>query len=742
MWFSIGFAVSCAVGVYLISGSILAWLALFAGVVAIAALFVKDNIVKVIAVLLLGFSTGVLWMWGYDTVYLQPVRAYDGKMVFAQIEASDYSRATEYGATVDGKISVSNKKYNVRLYLDDYRDVRPGDLVSGVCTLGMTTPSGAEESDYYQGKGIFVVADADGAVLVDHTDEIPTRYVAALLRNKIGSFFEKTFPTDVLGFVRALLLGDTHLLTYEDDTALKVSGIRHIVAVSGLHVSILFAMVYTVAFRRRVSTALLGIPALLLFAAIAGFTPSISRACIMQILIILALLLNKEYDPPTALAFSALVLLAANPMTITSVSFQLSVGCVIGIFVFSGRISNYLLEKFGHPTGKTIGARFVRWVSSGAGVTLSAMVFTTPLTAYYFGAVSLIGVLTNLLTLWAVSFVFYGIVLTCVLGLIWLPLGKIIAWAISWLVRYILLVAKIFASFPLAAVYTCSIYTTLWLFLCYLLLAVFLFARKKQPLLLLILMGAGLGASITASYIEPRLDDVRITVFDVGEGQSILLQSFGEYYLIDCGGSYNDGVADTVSQSLLSQGVTKLDGLILTNYDADYAGGVLGLLSRVVTEKIYLPNITDTGEVKQLLINKYSERINCVQSEVRITNEQSVLTMLAAPANKKNENESSLCVLFQAVNYDILITGDRGSAGEKALLEAYDLPQLDLLVAGQHGDESSTSFEFLSQTLPAGVVISTGGNYGHPTKELLERLDAFGCRIWRTDQGGTIIFRG
>ena len=357
MWFSIGFAVSCAVGVYLISGSILAWLALFAGVVAIAALFVKDNIVKVIAVLLLGFSTGVLWMWGYDTVYLQPVRAYDGKMVFAQIEASDYSRATEYGATVDGKISVSNKKYNVRLYLDDYRDVRPGDLVSGVCTLGMTTPSGAEESDYYQGKGIFVVADADGAVLVDHTDEIPTRYVAALLRNKIGSFFEKTFPTDVLGFVRALFLGDTHLLTYEDDTALKVSGIRHIVAVSGLHVSILFAMIYTVAFRRRVSTALLGIPALLLFAAIAGFTPSISRACIMQILIILALLLNKEYDPPTALAFSALVLLAANPMTITSVSFQLSVGCVIGIFVFSGRISNYLLEKFGHPTGKTIASQ-------------------------------------------------------------------------------------------------------------------------------------------------------------------------------------------------------------------------------------------------------------------------------------------------------------------------------------------------------------------------------------------------
>ena len=742
MWFSIGFAVSCAVALYLLSGSILVWLALAFGIVSIAALFVRHDTVRAIALLLLGFSVGVLWMWGYDAVYLQPARDYDGKMIFAQIEASDYTSATDYGAMVDGKLTLNNKSYSVRLYLDDFRDIRPGDRISGVCSIGMTTPAGFEESDYYQGKGIFVIADADGAVLVEHVEKTPGRYIPTLLRKRISDFLENVFPADVLGLVRSLFLGDTSLLTYEENTALKVSGIRHIVAVSGLHVSILFAFVYTVAFRRRVSTALLGIPVLLLFAAIAGFTPSISRACIMQILMILALLFNKEYDPPTALAFSALVILAVNPMAITSVSFQLSVGCVVGIFVFSGRISTFLLNKFGHPTGRSIGARLARWVSSGAGVTLSAMVFTTPLSAYYFGAVSLVGVFTNLLTLWAVSAMFYGIVLTCLLGFLWLPLGKIVAWIISWLVRYVMLAAKLFASIPFAAVYTCSIYIALWIFLCYLLLAIFLFARKKQPVLLLAMMAVSLCVSVVASYVEPRIDDVRITVFDVGEGQSILVQSFDEYYLVDCGGTYNAGIADTVSQTLLSQGITTLNGVILTHYDGDHAGGILGLLSRIGTEKLYLPDLVDTGETKQLLIDNYSEQICWVQNETCLSWEHSKLTLLAAPANKKNKNESSLCILFQAVNYDILITGDRGSAGEKALLAAYDLPQLDLLVAGHHGSSSSTNFELLSHTLPAGVVISTGGTYGHPTEELLSRLDSFGCKVWRTDQSGTIIFRG
>ncbi|MBQ8797775.1 MAG: DNA internalization-related competence protein ComEC/Rec2 [Oscillospiraceae bacterium] len=742
MWFAIGFAASCVVAVYLLSGSILPWLALAFGVTAIVAMFFKQKTIKITGILLLGFSIGVLWMWGYDFLYLQPARQYDGESVMADIEVTDYSSETDYGATVDGNILLDGKEYRVRVYLEEFEPINPGDRIYGSCTLAMTTPSGEEKSDYYQGKGIFLLASPEGGISIEEADEVPGKYFPAKLRRNITDLLDSIFPEDVLGFVRALLLGDSSLLDYETDTAFKVSGIRHVIAVSGLHVSILFSLVYTVAFRRRLSTAILGIPTLLLFAAVAGFTPSVNRACIMQVLMILALLLNQDYDPPTALAFAVLVLLAVNPMTITSVSFQLSVSCIIGIFMFSGRVSRYILNKFGHPTGNSFKAKIARWISSGAGVTLSAMVFTTPLVAWYFGTVSLISVFTNLLTLWVVSVVFYGIMLSCVLGWMWLPLGKVAAWIVSWFARYVLLVAKHLGSFPLAAVYTSSVYIVIWIAVCYLLFVVFLFAKKKKPMVLLAIMAGCLCLSLAVSYMEPRLDKLRVTVFDVGEGQSILLQSQGKYYLVDCGGTSGEKAADVVTQSLLSQGIMKLDGVILTHYDIDHSGGVSGLLSRIGTEKLYLPDIDDDGSVKEQLIHRYEDKISWVSNGQCLFGEQSLLTMILAPPEADTENENSLCVLFQAENYDILITGDRGVIGEKALLASFELPQLELLVAGHHGASDATNFELLSKTMPAGVVISSGDRYGHPTEEVLQRLKAFGCKVWRTDQDGTIIFRG
>ena len=97
--------------------------------------------------------------------------------------------------------------------------------------------------------------------------------------------------------------------------------------------------------RRKWITALLGIPVLFLFAAVAGFSPSITRACIMHGLMVLALLFEKEYDSATALSFAVLSMLIANPWTVTNVGFQLSVGCMAGIICFSGRIRDWLMAK-------------------------------------------------------------------------------------------------------------------------------------------------------------------------------------------------------------------------------------------------------------------------------------------------------------------------------------------------------------------------------------------------------------
>ena len=745
MWLAIGFAAACAAGIYLASGFWLLLLALFVLLGAAALWIIGSRWRKTAGLVLIGLLAGLLWLYGYDSLYLSKARSLDEQTLELYVQVSYYSYSTDYGIAADGKTELDGTAYRVRIYLDGSTALAPGDQVRGSFQLRYTGVGGAQEPTYHQGKGIFLLAYSTEPPAVTNCPEVPLRYFPAVLRRQITEVLDNIFPADTLAFARALLLGDSSLLSYQEDTAFQVSGIRHVIAVSGLHVSILFSMVYLLAGKRRGLTALLGIPVLLLFAGVAGFTPSINRACIMQGLMILAMLFEREYDPPTALSFAVVAMLAVNPLTITSVSFQLSAGCMVGIFLFSGKISGYLLEekRLGPAKGKGLRARLTRWLAGSVSVTLSAMTTTVPLCAWYFKAVSLIGILTNLLTLWVISFIFYGIIAACLLGAIWLPGGRVIAWCVAWPVRYVLLTAKTLAAFPLAAVYTCSVYIVAWLLFCYVLLAVFLCSKKKSPLLFVCCLAVTLGISVAASWAEPLLDDYRVTVLDVGQGQSILLQYHGQHYLVDCGGDSDEATADTVAELLLSQCVTRLDGVILTHYDRDHAGGLPLLLSRIGADRLYLPDAADSGGVREELEKQYADTIIWIQPASAVRCESMRLTLYAAEAGN-TDNESSLCVLFQPENCDILITGDREISGEKELMTQVQLPELEILVVGHHGSKNAAGLELLKQTSPAVAVISVGqrNTYGHPSQDVLDRLALFECIIYRTDRDGTIIFRG
>ena len=740
LWFTLGFLLSCIVGVYLFSFEIPVWFAAIPGVLTIGSLFFSYASVRRVGIVLLGLTIGILYLWGYSTLHLQPVKSYDGKRLFLEMEASDYSHINDYGNFVDCNVTLGEDRYSIRACYYENKDIKPGDEISGVFELRLTTPDGREPSEYHQGKGIFLLASAEGAVSVTHRSQIPEKYFAAVLRNVIKDLIDNVFPEDTRGFTRALLLGDSSQLTYEEDTAFKVSGIRHIIAVSGLHISILFSLTYVLALRRRVSTALLGIPVLIIFAAVAGFTPSVNRACIMQVLMILALLFDKDYDTWTALAFSVLIMLVVNPMAITSISFQLSIGCTVGIFLFGNRTSNYILRKMGSPKGYTKVARLKRWFAYSVGTSFGAMIFTIPLTVWYFGTMSLISIITNMLTMWVVSTIFSGIIIACVLAAIWPPLGMIVAQVISWLMRYVILTAKLLSAIPLSAVYSCSVYIILWIALCYVLFAAFLLLKRKRPVAMVSCAAIGLVVSLIASYMVPMRSELRVTVFDVGEGQSILLQSGNVNYLVDCGGDSVNAVSDLVAQNLLSQGIFKLDAVILTGYSDANAGAVDKLLYRVGVDVLYLPDIPDDTGNKELLAEKFKEKINWVQQDMCLKENGTVLSLLTTSNVNENEKESGLCVLFQAANCDILITGDRGARGEQALLESYNLPELELLVAGANGAASATSFELLNKTMPDTVVVSSGTRFNHPEEDVLVRLNLFGCRVFCTNESGTVIF--
>lgn len=744
MWCTIGFGAACALGAYFYWEQI--WIvAVVAAVLCIAAFFLKQKIriLRPVAAVLLGIALGVGCFLCYDVFYLFDARALDGQTVQIKATASDFSYATDYGCVVEGKIELGGKRYAALIYLDEETELLPGDKIEGSFRL-RSTSGGEEAATYHRGNGIAVLAYPKSEIVYDHGQEMPFRYYPAVLRHKLIEIIEDHFPEDTAFFAKALLLGDRSDVSYETNTAFKLSGISHIIAVSGLHVSILFSLVFLFSGRRRVLTALIGVPVVLLFAAVAGFTPSITRACLMQILMMMALLLDREYDPPTALSFAVLVMLLLDPMVITSASFQLSVGCMAGIFLFSGRIKTWI-ESFSFWRGwkgKSVHVRLRQWLSGGVSVTLSAMFFTTPLVAYYFGAVSLVGIVTNLLTLWVVTFIFYGIMAVCLMSFLWKGAAAVVAWSISWPIRYVLTVSGWLASFPLAAVYTCSIYIVSWLVLCYVLVMIFLFGRKRQPHVLICCAVLGLCIALGLSWAEPLLDDSRMTVLDVGQGQCILLQADGKSYLVDCGGDSDTGTADLAAETLLSQGISHLDGLIVTHYDRDHAGGVANLLSRVPADAVFLPDTVDPDETLAQILQYCVGAEVFVRQDLELSWEDDRLTVYA-PILSTSSNESGLSVLFRDENCDILITGDLSALGEQLLLKQKQIPELTALVVGHHGSKSSTGEALLAETSPEYAFISVGADnpYGHPSDEVLERLLAYGCTVYRTDENGTIIFR-
>ena len=742
MWFTIGFTAACVTGVYFVTGLWLLLLTGFALAALVVVLCIKSVHSKKLACMLLGCFVGLLWLFGFDKLYLQPVWTMDGQATILHIEVTDYPRSTEIGIIAEGKTELNGITYRTQFYLNEPASLSPGDCVEGGFTLRYTG-GGKEAATYHQGNGIFLLAYPKGTIELQSREEMPLKYLAPVLRQRILSLLDRIFPADSAPFAKALLIGDTYDLSYETVTALKVSGIYHIVAVSGMHVSILFALVYMLCGKHRILTAIFGVPVLCLFAAAAGLTPSIVRACVMQVLMITALLANKEYDPPTALAAAVFLLLASNPLTITSISFQLSVGCMVGIFLFAQRVHDYLLQNtpLGPAKGKNWKARLARWIVASVSVTLGAMSVTAPLCAIYFGSVSIIGILTNLLLLWSVSLVFYGIMAACLLGAMWLPLGMGISWVLSWPIRIIMWVTDMISRVPVASVYTSSVYIVAWLIFAYVLLTVFFKNKKKHPIVLTCCLLAGLVGAVALSWMEPRIDDYRITAVDVGQGQCLILQNKGKYYMVDCGGDSDEKAADEATKLLLSQGVFRLDGLIITHYDADHAGGVDELLSRIHADRLYLPAFNEENPIKQELTEEYSAQIHWVNEDLVL--EDADITIYASQQTD-DANESSLCILFQPEKCDILITGDRSFDGEMELLNRVTLPELEVLIAGHHGSRTSTSWELLNATSPKIVLISVGkdNSYGHPTWETLQRIELFGCDVYRTDLEGTIIFRG
>ena len=230
--------------------------------------------------------------------------------------------------------------------------------------------------------------------------------------------------------------------------------------------------------------------------------------------------------------------------------------------------------------------------------------------------------------------------------------------------------------------------------------------------------------------------DLDVVVLDVGQGQSVILASGGEFALVDCGSgnSWKDA-GETAAYQLLSMGCKELDQLVLTHWDSDHVSGVTGLLACMGTKVLLVPE--GDAAVCSAAESQGTE-IRQVEEQETIPFGKGTLTVFP-PLGTAEDNERGLTILVSVGNKDFLITGDMSAATEQLLMEAYDLPDIEGMMAGHHGSRYATSSALLEAVTPEVVCISVGSNaYGHPTQEVLDRLARQGCTVCRTDRMGTV----
>ena len=206
MWFTLGFGGAAAWGAYCGNRFWLTGVILCAVLVPVFLLLGgKARVLRIFAVLLTGCAVGLLWFQAFHAWYLSNVEPLDGKIQPVTIRVDDFSWQTDYGSTVDGRITCGGKSYRVRVYLREDMTLAPGDRLQGSFRFRLTTDVGAGEPTFHQGKGIFLLAYQTGNVTGLQPDSRKIRDYPALWRQRLTDILDDAFPEDTAGIARALL---------------------------------------------------------------------------------------------------------------------------------------------------------------------------------------------------------------------------------------------------------------------------------------------------------------------------------------------------------------------------------------------------------------------------------------------------------------------------------------------------------------------------------------------------------
>lgn len=655
--------------------------------------------------------------------------------------------------------SVGNNEVNEKIRLLSYceNDIHPedlpniGDVITSNCEIalpkGAMNTGGFDYTKYLKTDGIFFQCEANlnEIQIVGHISRL-ILHKWQYFRNKCISFFDDTFPEEEGSILKAFITGDKSSITDETAETFSASGLSHVLAVSGLHVSIFITLLVAILKLLSVSKRkqmILSVFGAVFFVFFTGASPSALRAGILGVLALVAKLLFRKADSITSLSFAAALFCLVNPHVIFDASFMLSFSATAGIILFYKNFEEFFSVVYRRFDKESIIYKYLNNFFDSLAVGLSAQIFVIPLLVYLFNGFSVMSVVATMFVTPFLSILLAGGIVFIATSFISSTLAFIPAGLIFFLARLMLLISKFFAGFSFSKIIFGQI--TPFLILMYaLFICVAMFFIKKNKLGYIITLVSFTVLSVAGLiYTYANYNVARVTFINVGQGDCALFKAPGDCdVLFDAGGYFtNERTGEyIIAPYLIKNGVTDVEYVIISHMDYDHTIGLVGLLDTIHVDNLVIPYGQIDAECSDLIINKAKEHnVNILyftSGDILKVNDNIAITAITPDAKQnmyaEGENDTGIVVRLDYGKTSFLFTGDITSVIEKYLIKTYpDKLCADVLKVAHHGSKNSNCQEFIDTVNPEYAYIPVGNNaYGHPAPETITRLNNVGANVF------------
>lgn len=655
---------------------------------------------------------------------------------------------------IQGKNIAPNEKVQVLCYLeeDSFPYIGSTILIEGKVQPfpKATNPGEFNQQGYYQ------VLDMNFRLNNSKILKIGRNYnyhgeLLYQIKERIKSIVDKGLPEKEAGILNAMMLGEKGFLDEEIKSLYQRSGISHVLAISGLHITLLGMGVYKLLRKCSLSITLSSILSIFLmyeYGIMTGFGTSTARAIFMFTIHLVGQIIGRTYDLITAMAIACVLLLCVQPLYLRHSGFLLSFGAIMGIALVNSSIQKWIPDLL-------LKGKIVKKIVQGFCSSISITLTTLPILLSSFYEYPIYSTFLNLFIIPLMTILFLFAVLGIAVGLV----SQTGAYLLFFPCNIILIIyekaALLIEKLPYGkwitgkpepwqiVCYYCLLFVTICLIEFY--RSSF---RKKSMIVLLV------GIALLCGTFGKKLT---ITMLDIGQGDALVIQTAqGQTVMIDGGSSSKKKIGMYQMIPFLKySGISSVDYLFISHMDSDHISGIVELMESVNEHGIKLKN---------LVVSQYAIRDDAYSNVIRMAKEKEI-TILGMKGGDslllgeielnciypyegevyENNNSSSMVLELLSENFSGIFMGDLEENKERQVLDTLksknvQKEEYDLLKVSHHGSNNSSAAYFLEYIRPSLSIISCGrkNRYGHPGKDTLERLKQVNSKVMVTAEEGAI----